>query len=84
MIKELSQSSGKVIGYKVSGTVTREDYKTFVPQVQALVEQEGSINMLLDLEEFEWEKVNAWGADMKFGHDYRDKITKMAIVGDKK
>ena len=33
---------------------------------------------------FKWEKVNAWGADLKFGHDYRKKIKKMAIVGDKK
>lgn len=84
MIKELSQSSGSVVGYKVSGTITKEDYETFVPQVQALVEQEGSINMLLDLEGFEWEKVSAWGADMNFGHEYHEKITKMAIVGDKK
>jgi len=84
MIKALSQSSGSVVGYKFSGTITREDYETFVPQVQALVEQEGSINMLLDLEEFEWEKISAWGEDMKFGHDYHEKIAKMAIVGDKK
>lgn len=84
MIKEINRSSGSVVGYKISGTITREDYETFVPQVQALVKQEGNINMLLDLEGFEWEKVSAWGADMKFGHDYHKKIAKMAIVGDKK
>jgi len=63
------------VGVKlVPGTITKEDYETFVPKVQTLVEQEGSINMLLDLEEFKWEKISAWGTDMKFGRDYRKKI----------
>ena len=52
--------------------------------MQELVDQVGDINMVLDVTEFDWEKVNAWGADLKFGHDYHKKITKMAIVGDKR
>ncbi len=55
-----------------------------VPEVEALVDQVGDINMLLDLSGFHWEKINAWGADMKFGYTYRNKIDKVAIVGDKK
>ena len=38
--------------------------------------------MLLDLEHFTWEKVSAWGADLKFGQTYHHKIDKLAIVGD--
>ena len=53
-------------------------------EVEALVQQESSICLLLDMEEFEGEKIKAWGADLKFGHEYRKKIAKMAIVGDKK
>ena len=84
MITKLEQSTGNTIGYKISGTVTKEDYTVMVPEVEALIDQEGDINMLLDLSEFHWEKISAWGADMKFGSTYRKKIDKMAIVGDKK
>ncbi len=83
MITKLEQSSGNVIGFKVSGTITKDDYATLVPDVEALVDQVGDINVLLDLTDFKWEKVNAWGSDMKFGSTYRKKIDKMAIVGDK-
>ena len=84
MIEQLEQSSGNIIGFKISGTVTKDDYAALVPAVESLVDEVGDINMLFDLSEFHWEKVSAWSADMKFGSDYRKKINKMAIVGDKK
>ena len=84
MIEQLEQSSDNTLGYKVSGTVVKDDYEVLTREVQALVERVGDINVLLDLTEFRWEKVSAWGADLKFGHDYHKKIAKMAIVGDKK
>ena len=84
MIEQLEQSSDNTLGYKVSGTVVKDDYEVLTREVQALVERVGDINVLLDLTKFRWEKVSAWGADFKFGHDYHKKITRMAIVGDKK
>jgi len=84
MITKLDQSSGNAIGFKISGTVTKEDYAVMVPEVEALIDREDDINMLIDLSEFHWEQISAWGADMKFGSTYRKKINKMAIVGDKK
>lgn len=84
MLKKLDQSSGNVLGYRVIGTITRDDYAVLKEEVDAVILQESSIRMLLDLEEFKGEEMKAWGADLKFGHDYRKKITRMAIVGDKK
>ncbi len=84
MIEQLEQSSDNTLGYKVSGTVVKDDYELLSREVQALVDRVGDINMLLELTEFHWEKVSAWGADLKFGHDYHKKIARMAIVGDKK
>ena len=34
-------------------------------------------------EDFEWEEVNAWGADLKYGRELHKKIDKLAI-GDNK
>ena len=59
MIVQLEQSSDNTLGYKVSGTVVKDDYEGLTREVQALVDRVGDINMLLDLTEFRWEKVSA-------------------------
>ena len=83
MIKKLDQSSENVLGFKVSGDVVKADYDVLVPAVEAALKTNEMVHMLLDMTEFKWEKVEAWGADAKFGHEFRHKIAKMAIVGDK-
>jgi hypothetical protein len=84
MLKRLSESAGPVVGYKVVGKMTVEDYEQLNPEVQALVDQYDSVCLLLDLEEFSGEEVKAWLPDLKFGHRFHDNIVKMAIVGDKR
>ena len=84
MITKLDGSAGNVLGFKISGTVKKDDYAILVPEVEALVAKEDGVRLLLDMTGFKWEAINAWGADMKFGHNYRKKITKMALVGDKR
>jgi len=84
MLEKLSQSSGNVLGYKAIGKISKDDYAALNTDVEALLQQEEELCLLLDLEEFEGEKIKAWGADFKFGQEYRKTIAKMAIVGDKK
>ena len=83
MIEKLGESSGNVIGFKPIGDITKADYDVLVPEVESLVQQEGDIRVLMDMTGFKWEKVEAWGADWKLGRDFHQKISKMAIVGDK-
>ena len=84
MIEKLEQSSGNVIGYKMIGKIKKKDYPPMVAEIEALVEENGEINLLMDLTEFKWEKVSAWGADMGFGKEFRKSVNKAAFVGDKK
>ena len=83
MIEKMRKSQGNVLGFKLSGDITKADYDVLVPAVQAAIDQEGRVYLLLDMQDFKWEKVSAWGADLNFGHTYHKKIEKMAIVGDK-
>ena len=83
MIEKLTQSSEDVLGFKASGEITKADYQTVVPAVEAALKTHDTIGILLDMTEFKWEKAEAWGADMKFGREFHKKISKMAIVGDK-
>lgn len=84
MFKKMDESAGNVLGYQVIGDISKEDYATLVPEVQAVVDEQGSVKLLLDMEQFKSEKPEAWGSDFSFGHTYRKQIEKMAIVGDKK
>lgn len=49
-----------------------------------MIDKEGSVSLLIDMEQFRWEKVEAWDADLNFGREYHEKIDKIAIVGDKR
>lgn len=84
MIELMAQSSGTTLGFKISGDVTKQDYSVMDPAVAKAIDASGQVNLLLDMIEFHWEKVNAWRSDLHFGKEYHEKIEKMAIVGDKK
>jgi hypothetical protein len=84
MFEKLNESSGSVVGYKIVGKVTVEDYQKLDPEIQSLVNQYDKVCLLLDLQEFAGEEAKAWLPDLKFGHHFHNKIIKMAIVGDKR
>ncbi len=81
MIERMSRSHDGVLGFRVSGDVAREDYEILEPAVQTIVDESGSVRLLLDLTDFRWEKVEAWGADFRFGKKYHRSIERMALVG---
>ena len=83
MIETMERSTDSVLGYKISGDMTKSDYQTLVPAVEAAIKEQGSISLLLDMTDFKWEKVSAWSADLNFGKQFHDSIDKMAIVGNK-
>ena len=84
MIEKMIESTGYTIGFKAVGTITKEDYAQLTTELETIVSEAGSLRLLLDLEAFTGEDIKAWGADLRFGHEFRKKIEKMAIVGDKK
>ena len=61
MITKMSESKGNVLGLKIIGDVTKEDFKILMPEMQALVDKEGSISLLLDMTQFKEEDIDAWG-----------------------
>jgi hypothetical protein len=82
MIEKMSGSAGDTLGFKASGTIVQDDYPVLTSAAQAAVDEYGEINLVLDLTDLKWEKFTAWDDDMRFGREYRDKIERMAIVGD--
>lgn len=84
MIKMLEGSAGNVVGLKYSGKITNEDYKAMTPQLAKLVEEQGTVNVLMDLADMESITPKAMFDDFAFMKDYGQKVTKVAMVSDSK
>ena len=83
MIEKLQPEKGKVIAFRVSGNLHDADYKAFVPEVEALIEREGKIRLLMLFEAFHgWDLHAAWD-DMAFGIKHNQDLERIAMVGDK-
>ena len=84
MFTKLDKSSGNILGFKVSGVIKREDYKSLNEEMENVLAEFDSVSILLEFDHFMWELMSAWGKDAKFGMKYAKNIYKMAIVGDRK
>jgi hypothetical protein len=85
MIEQLQTSSTKVLGFKLTGKLHDEDYKTFVPAVDSALATEGDkVRLLAQFEDFHgWDLHAAWD-DLKFGVEHYSNFDRIALVGDKK
>ena len=52
MIEILERGSGKVFGMKVSGKILHRDYQQFVPMLEKLIEEHGSVRCLVEMIDF--------------------------------
>ena len=83
MIEPLPQTSDKVLGFRMSGKLHDEDYKTFVPLVDAEIAQGGKVNVLAQFHDFHGWDAHALWDDVKFSTTHCTKIGRIALVGDK-
>lgn len=80
----MPESSGNVVGIKATGTIVDEDYKGLIPKFDTKIAEVGNLKVLLDITELEGYTAKAMLDDMNFYVKERDKMDKVAIVGDKK
>ena len=84
MIETLQTSLPKVVGFRLSGKLHDEDYKTFVPVMDAAVAAEGKVRLFAKFEDFHgWDLHAAWD-DFRFGLRHYKDIDRIAMVGDRK
>lgn len=82
MIEKLQPEKENVIAFRLTGKLHDEDYKSFVPEVEALIAREGKIRLLLQLENFQgWDLHAAWD-DITFGIKHFRDLERIAVVGD--
>lgn len=83
MIEQLTDLPSHTVGFKLSGKLHDEDYKTFVPQVDAALAKEGKVSVLAQFHDFHGWDLHALWDDIKFATTHCTKIRRIAIVGEK-
>ena len=66
MIEILERGSGKVFGMKVSGKLLHRDYQQFVPMLEKLIEEHGSVRCLIEMIDFHGIELRALWDEIKF------------------
>ena len=84
MIEQLPESSGKILGLKISGKLHDKDYATFTPLIDAAVAKEGKVRLLAQFEDFHGWDLHALWDDVKFATTHCNSIERIALVGDRK
>ena len=83
MIEQIPQSSEKILGFKLSGKLHDEDYKNFVPVIDAALAKQGAIRLLAQFTDFHGWDLRALWDDIKFSTTHYTKVERIALVGDK-
>jgi len=84
MIETIDTGSAKVVGVKLSGKLHDEDYRQFVPAMEALLTTEGKIRLFVEFQDFHgWDMHAAWD-DFKFGVKHYSDFERIAMVGDRR
>lgn len=82
MIEMLTGLPAHTLGFKLSGKLHDEDYKKFVPLVDAEVAKDGKINVLAQFHDFQgWDAKALWD-DIKFSTTHCTKINRIAVIGE--
>ncbi len=83
MFETIAVNAEHVVAIRISGHLTDEDYKSFLPLLKDLINREGPVSLYVDMEDFEgWDMKAAWD-DVKFGITHDVDFKRIAIVVDK-
>ena len=79
----LEESHGNIIGIRVQGKITAEDYATLLPFVEGLIRQHGSIRVFSDLRDYEGIELGAVLKSIPYSFKYSSRVEKKAIITEK-
>lgn len=82
MYRVMDESSGNVVGIKVQGKLTQEDYVLLVPYLEHVLAEWGPLHLLCDMTDFGGVEIGAFWEDFKFSLRHLGDFQQMAIVGD--
>src|SRR5262245_36377339 len=84
MVEQLPPVADNVLAVKLSGKLHDEDYKKFVPLIDAAVARRGKVRLLAQFHDFAGWDVHALWDDIQFSATHCTAFERIALVGEKK
>lgn len=81
-LKVDADAAGNRVNVKISGRLSRADYERFVPEIERLIDREGKIRVLVEMDHFHGWTPGALWEDVKFDLRHFSDIERVAMVGD--
>jgi hypothetical protein len=83
MIQKLKKSSGKTVGFKLTGRLTDTEYKAFIAGLETIITEQGKIRLLMIVDYPQHFEFKAAWDDFIFWIKHIKDIERLAIVGQK-
>ena len=83
MIEVMNPSSGTVFAMKISGKLLHQDYEQFVPRLEKLIEEHGSIRCFIEMTEFHGIELRGTVGRDQIRRPSRPPNCACAVVGDR-
>lgn len=83
MFKILSRSSGNIVGIRVDGLLTHDDYQQVLPELGDLIREYGAIRVLLEITGIPSATPRAFMDDLEFDIAHNEDIERVAVVGNR-
>lgn len=77
------EAEGKILHVRLSGKLSRDDYKQLVPGFERLIEHHGKLRILFKMDDFHGWTAGAVWEDVKLDFKHFNDIERIAMVGEK-
>ena len=84
MLEFHEEADGKILAVNLTGKLTKEDYKIFLPEVERLIADHGKIRILWQINDLHGWELGAMWEDIKFDLKHFADIERLAVVGHRK
>lgn len=76
--------TSRIVGVRLTGQLTRQDYELFIPRMERLINEHGSLNLMVLMLDFQgWDFHGLW-VDTRYGFKHYGQIKRIALVGETK
>lgn len=82
MIKQLEESGGSILGFRVSGRITLEEEREWIKKIEKVLEDHDRVSVLAILEKDAGWGIKAGLEDLKWISTHMRRLHKIAIVTD--
>ena len=84
MFQVLDDRVGNYVNLKTVGKITSKDYDTLIPYLEESIKEEGPLNILCDMTNFQGIEMKAAWRDFRFGLQHMRDFNRCALVGANK